>query len=493
MFLNMISNLGGVFVIIATIISTIYVITIVFTVILIVFENRDPVKTISWLLVIILIPIVGILLYMYFGQTFRKQKIFSKKEFADFERIINLSKTQIINLHQIKFLKNEKIKRKINIIKLLLNNSKALLTENNKVDVLNNGKETFNSIIYELENAKDHIHVEFYRINDDKIGNKIRKILIQKANEGLTVRLIFDDVGSWRLSKKYINSLKNAGVEVNVFMPVNFPFLTSKVNFRNHRKIVVIDGKIGFVGGLNIADKYIDGHKKLGFWRDTHLRLEGEAVSSLQVIFIIDWHFVSKEIISDQARYFPDYIINDRCPVQITTSGPDSDWASIMQAFFAAISTAEKKIFISTPYFLPNESILTALKTAALSGVDVRMILPHKPDSAVAHWSGMSYLSELLNAGIKVFLYKKGFAHAKLLMVDGIFSSVGTANMDNRSFDQNFEVNALIYDEKITEFLEKTFLEDIDNSEQIFADEWATRSRINKVKESLARILSPLY
>ena len=475
------------------IISIVYILTIGFTVFLIIMDNRDPVKTISWVLVIVLIPVLGILIYIYFGQNFAKRKIFSKKEFADLNRIIKLSDNQIIDLHKQEYLNNEKIRKKINIIKLLLNNNKALLTQYNKVTILNNGQETFDSVLEELGNAKDHIHIEFFKIMDDGIGNKIKNIILKKAKEGVKVRVIFDDVGSWKLTKKYIKTLQRAGIEVNKFMPVNFPFLTSKVNFRNHRKIIVIDGKIGFVGGLNIADKYIHGHKKLGFWRDTHMRLEGEAVSALQIVFIIDWYFVCNQVISEHLRYFPKYLVQDQHLVQIATSGPDSDWASIMQAFFAAISTAEEKIYITTPYFLPNESILTALKTAALSGVDVRIILPEKPDSTIVFWSSMSYINELLKAGIKVYLYTAGFTHAKVLMVDGVFSSVGTANMDNRSFDQNFEVNALIYDTDITKNLENTFLTDLENSKQIIIDEWQNRSKIRKVKESLSRLMSPLY
>jgi cardiolipin synthase len=479
--------------ILTTILILLYTGTIIFTVIFVILENRDPVKTISWGLVIILIPVIGIIAYLLFGQNYRKEKIFSRKGLTDLERISIMSQNQIIDLPKKKFFEDENIRNKKNIITLLLRNSKALLTERNRIDILNNGRETFDSILYELDKATDHIHMVFFRWESDNIGNRIKDILVRKAKEGIQVRIIFDDVGSWKLSKQYIASLIKVGIEAYPFMPVRFPYFTSKMNFRNHRKIVVIDGKIGFMGGLNIADKYIHGTRRLGFWRDTHLRLEGEAVHSLQTIFSIDWYFVSGNIIENQPRYFPSYKVDKNCLVQITSCGPDSDWSSIMQAFFTAISTAHTKIYISTPYFSPNESILTALKTVALGGVDVRLILPANSDSTISFWNSNSYISELLETGIKVYLYENGFNHAKLLMVDGIFSTVGSANIDYRSFELNFEVNALIYNAEFTQRLERTFFDDLSQSRLISPDEWKKRSNKQKLNESLARVLGPLY
>ncbi|MBE9467692.1 MAG: cardiolipin synthase [Bacteroidetes bacterium] len=475
----------------ADIFSIIYVITIIFTVIFVILQNRNPIKTISWVIVLVLLPVIGIIVYLYFGQNYRKAKIFSRKGISDYQKIEKLSKIQIKKLPDRKFLKNPKLKEKLNIITLLLNNSKALLSEKNKVKILKNGKQTFGSILYELENAKHHIHIEYYIIANDNIGNRIKEILKRKAQQGVEVRLIYDDVGSWSLKKRYVRSLQKAGIEVKCFMPVRFPFLTSKLNYRNHRKIIVIDGEIGFVGGLNIADYYITGTKKLGPWRDTHLRLEGEAVASLQVVFLIDWYFITKKLI-DGEKYFPENKVVEEHLVQITASGPDSDWASIMQSYFVAITTAKNYIYISTPYLMPNESILTALTTAALSGIDVRIILSEKFDSKMVYWSTMSFVRDLLEAGIKVYFYQKGFSHSKLIMVDDVFSSVGTANLDYRSFDQNFEVNALIYDERITSELKKNFIEDMTNSKQMSLDEWIKRPNANKIKASFARLFSPL-
>jgi cardiolipin synthase len=472
-------------------VSGIYIITVAFTVILVVQQKGDPLKTISWLLVILLLPYVGIILYFFFGKNFRKEKIFSRKGLADLEHMKKLSTSQFNNLPDKDIFINEKLRGKINIMRLLLNSSKSLVTENNKVTILQNGRETFDSLIEAIENAKHHIHLEYYIIEDDHIGNLIRKLLIKKAKEGVEIRFIYDDVGCWSLPKHFIDSMTDAGIDVYSFLPVRFPLLTNKINNRNHRKIVVVDGNIGFLGGLNIADRYLNGLEELGIWRDIHLRLEGEVVCSLQVIFFTDWYFVSEQIIQG-SKYFPPNELQDRHLVQITASGPDSDWASIMQAYFAAISSAKESIYISTPYFLPNESVLTALKTASLSGLDVRILLPAKSDSKVVFWSSRSYVTELLEAGIRIFFYTKGFPHSKLLIVDGVMCSVGTANLDIRSFDQNFEVSAIIYDESVTIELKNSYLTDLQNSTEILLEDWERRPRMDEIKESIARIFSPL-
>ena len=470
-----------------------YAFTIFSTIFAIVMEKRDPIKTVSWVLVILLVPVLGIVWYLVFGQNYRKRKLFSRKGLFDLERIRSLSDDQMIDLDGGKFPASNEVTDKLNIIRLLLKNSKALLTQYNKVDILNDGIATFEAMLGDLEKAEHHIHLDFFKIADDEIGNQVKRILIKKASEGVKVKIIYDDVGSWYITKKYIRLLKEAGAEIFPFMPVRFPYFTSKVNFRNHRKILVIDGRVGFVGGLNIADKYLRGTRRLRFWRDTHLRLEGEAVRSLQTVFMTDWYFVRGEIITNRKKYFPDQRVEEINLVQITASGPDSDWASIMQAFFVAITTAKRSIYITTPYFSPNESILTALITASLGGVDVKLILPFYSDSTVSYWNSISYITELLEAGIRVYLYKRGFIHAKLLMVDGVFSSVGSANMDNRSFDLNFEVNALIYSRKVTARLEKTFEADLAESMEIEAGKWKLRPRKKKIKESLARMFGPLY
>ena len=469
-----------------------YIITIVFMVILVIQQRGDPMKTIAWLMVVTFVPLLGIVLYFFFGKNYRKEKIFSRKELADSKQMKMLAQYQPGDKHNAAYFPDEAVAAKEHIIKMLYNSDKALLTEHNRVKILVNGKDTFEQIIAELEKAEKHIHLEYYIIDDDRIGNEIRRILIRKAREGVEVRVIYDDIGCWSLSDEYILSLKIAGVHIFPFMPVRFPYFTNKINFRNHRKIIVVDGKVGFVGGMNIADRYISGSEELGPWRDTHLKIEGQAVYSLQSVFLLDWYFVSKRNLHDQDRYFPPVEVTDRHLIQIVTSGPDSDWASIMQAFFSAIATAKSYIYISTPYFLPNESILTAMRTAALSGVDVRMLLPKHSDSRLVRWSSFSYIGQLLDAGIKVYLYSKGFTHSKLIMVDDTFCSIGTANMDIRSFDQNFEVNALIYDQRFTIAMRKIFMNDLKDLECINISDWEERPRWIVFRESVARLFSPL-
>jgi cardiolipin synthase len=470
----------------------VYFITICFTIILVIQQKGDPLKTISWILVILVIPVIGIIFYFFFGKNYRRQKIFNRKGLSDMERMRDFSHRQVIELPGKEFLKNPHIKSKQHIMTLLLNNSKSLLTEFNNLKIYNNGKDAFNVILNEIEKATDYIHLEYYIIEDDKLGNRFKDLLIKKAFEGIEVRIIYDDVGCWSLSKKFISPLEKAGVEIYPFLPVRFPLLTNKINYRNHRKIIVIDGKIGFVGGMNIADRYVEGGKELGMWQDMQVRIEGEAVHSLQIIFLTDWYFVSDKVINED-KYFPSHNLEDRHLVQITASGPDSDWASIMQAYFAAITTAEDHIYIATPYFIPNESILTALKTTALGGIDVRIMLPYKSDSHMVFHSTLSFVRELLEAGIKIYFYKKGFNHSKLMLVDGVFASIGTANLDIRSFDQNFEVNAIIYDEEITGRLERFYIDDLNKCITYTADEWDNRPWLNNTKESLARLLSPLF
>lgn len=475
-----------------TFLWAVYIITVLSTAAMIIHEKRDPAKTSTWVLLLIALPILGLILYIFFGQNRRKEKIFSRKEIQDIEQIEYLSRKQVIRFRD-KLDIDEKLSDHLSIITLLLNNSKALLTEHNEISIFQNGKDAFESIIDALYTASSSIHIEFYIINNDKLGNRIKNILITKAKEGVKVRVIFDDVGSWSLPKSYIRELRDAGVEIFPFMEVRFPLLTSKVNYRNHRKVVVIDGRVGFLGGMNIADRYIEGTRRLGQWYDTMLRVEGEAVNSLQVIFLIDWYFVTGMIIKDREKYFPKSTIESYHPLQIVTSGPDSDWASIMQAFFHAITRANHHIYISSPYFIPNESILTALKTAALSGVDVRIILPGKSDSTVVYWSSLSYVAELLDAGIKVYLYQNGFNHSKLMMIDSKVATVGSANMDIRSFEDNFEVAAFIYDETITKLLEEGFMTNLVQSQVITHQSWSKRPLKNSYKEALARLISPLF
>ncbi|TCO71390.1 cardiolipin synthase [Marinisporobacter balticus] len=473
-------------------IGTVFTIYTFFIALLISMENKNPSKTIAWILILVLIPIVGFILYLFMGQNVRKKKIFKNKETRDFpyfEQIANIQKEAIKD--NALFKDSESFVKK-RLIHLILNSAKTPFTVNNQLNVLTNGNETFASIITSLKSARHHIHLEYFIIKEDHIGTIIKNLLMKKAREGIEVRVIYDSVGSWRLSKNYLQEMQNSGVEIHAFSPVVFPLLSRKLNYRNHRKIIVIDGKIGFLGGLNIGDEYLGKDPNLGFWRDSHLKVEGEAVYGVQNIFLMDWLFVSKQEIDFNHFYFPKLSYYGEQLIQITASGPYSDWESIMQAYFSTISSAEDRIWINTPYLVPGESIMMALKTAALSGVDVRIILPDKPDHQTVFWASMSNVEELLEAGVKVYRYKKGFIHAKVLLVDGVAASVGTANLDIRSFQINFEINAFIYEPSIIEDLERNFLIDVADSEEIQLEFYLKRPLLNKVKESISRLFSPL-
>lgn len=466
-----------------------YFLLVIATVFTVLHERRDPVRALSWIAVIVLLPFAGMVLFVFFGQDYRKQKIFNRKEIKDLIQFEQLSYKQ---LREIDTFSNPEVAANREIITLLLNNNKSLLTTNNRLEVLNDGSETFASLIDALRKAESFIHLEYYIFENDELGGRIADILKEKARSGVEVRFIYDDVGSWNLKRSFIRSLREAGVQVHCFMPVVFPWLTSKINYRNHRKIVVIDGKEGYTGGLNIADRYLRGTKH-GPWRDTHLKIEGTAVNMLQLTFLADWYFATGIQLKDKDKYLmvSDDSVGDTA-VQIATSGPDSDWATIMQAYFAAITKATDHIYISTPYFMPGESLLTALKVAALSGIDVRIMLPSRSDSKIVYWASRSYIAELLEAKIKVYLYNKGFNHSKIITIDNRFSSIGTANMDNRSFEDNFEVTAMIYDRNMTDRLESRFLADLDGCTRLTYRRWATRSRTDMFKESVARLFSPL-
>ncbi len=459
--------------------------------VLIVLENRNPSRTVAWLLILVIVPVLGFILYILVGRNMRKKrKVKRHLQDTDMLELNAIIENQLKMLQEPEYKIHQNIYSHKRLVNLVLNNSSAPFTINNRAQVLTNGDETFAAIEDAILSARKHLHLEYYIVKPDQIGRRIQKLLIEKARQGVEVRLLYDAVGGRKLKNDYIRPLTNAGVKVAAYLPVKFPFLRSRINYRNHRKIIIADGIVGFLGGLNIGDEYL-GHGKLGFWRDTHMKFEGESAYFLQRIFLHDWHFATREKIV-QPKYFPPIEHYGSQPIQITASGPDSEWASILQSHFGAIVSAREKVYISSPYFVPDESILMALKIAALSGVDVRLILPSKPDHKVVFLASMSYIEEIIEAGVKVYQYQKGFIHAKVLLVDGVVASVGTTNMDLRSFNLNFEVNALIYDRDVVKRLENDFAADIKDSILIDYEDWINRGYWTRFKESFARLLSPV-
>ncbi|MFC4097096.1 cardiolipin synthase [Euzebyella saccharophila] len=466
---------------------------VIFLCFIILLKNKNPVKTLSFLFALAVLPFLGLIVYYFFGQDYRKSKIFEKKYILDNKRIKEWRKNFKLDREEREDFEETFGEGIFKIYKLLRNNEKAVLTFDNDVQILINGEQKFKKLREDLDKAKNHIHMEYFVLFDDELGEELIDILCKKAKEGVTVRLMYDDVGS-DLSKKAKRKLKASKVEHYAFMPVLFSNSTSKLNYRDHRKIVVIDGSIGYVGGINLDQKYDNSYDNERYWRDTHLRLEGGAVGALQSSFLLSWNFASKKELEIAGDLFPNTKPETQEPVavQMAASGPDTDWANIMEAIFCAINTAKSRIYLTTPYFMPNSAILTALTTAARSGVDVKVIVPYESDSWAAQYASDSYIEQCLESGIQIFRYCKGFVHAKTMVVDSMLSTVGTANLDYRSFALNFEINALIYNEHVNSKLADVFLKDLEDCEEVDLERWRNRGVIRKLKESFSRLWAPL-
>lgn len=470
-----------------------YALVIIFS-ILIVLKNSNPVRTLSYLFALATLPFLGLLVYYLFGQDYRKDKIFSKKYFLDDKKLREWREQFRLRRDEQEDFREKYGDGMFKIYKLLRANEKAVLTFDNDVEVLVNGEIKFGRLKEDLQKAKRHIHMEYFVIYDDPCGMEILDVLCEKAEEGVEVRLIYDDVGS-KISSRTKKKLSRCGVKHFPFMPVLYPSFTSKLNYRDHRKIVVIDGHTGFVGGINLQAKYDNSREgNLRYWRDTHLRITGGAVGSLQTSFLLSWDFVSDEDLELRESFFPETKVSEPNPVavQIAGSGPDTDWANIMEAMFTAINTAQEYIYITTPYLIPNEAILTALCTAGRSGVDVRIIIPYESDSWAAQYATDSYIEQLLRSKVRLYRYEKGFVHSKTLVLDDCFSSVGTSNLDYRSFSINFEINAMLYNHRIAKELKDLFLSDLDGCAEVEPERWMARGIVRKLKESFNRLWAPL-
>ncbi|WP_310175817.1 cardiolipin synthase [Neobacillus niacini] len=476
---------GGLFGVFSLLIS----LSVIFIGFVIFLENRHPTQTITWLVVLGGFPLVGFIFYLLFGRNYRKEKMFRKKYFLDKQAFLNVEgendprsreKLSLMREHQGKLFR----------LAHKLGNSPISFDTSTKI--LTNGEETFQHILEELKKAKHHIHLEYYIVRNDEIGQEIKEVLIEKAMQGVKIRFLFDAVGSWQLSKRYITELKNAGIETVSFGPVKLPFLNNKFNFRNHRKIIVIDGTIGFVGGLNIGDEYLGRVKSIGFWRDTHLMLKGEAVRTLQLIFLQDWYYMTNHSFLTAEYLSPQLDNKSHGGVQLIAGGPDNEWSVIKNIFFSMIASAEKSVWIASPYFIPDEDIFSAIKVAALSGIDVRLLVPNRPDKRIVFHASRSYFPELLEAGVKVYEYERGFMHSKIIIVDDELASIGTSNMDMRSFHLNFEVNAFLFRTKSAQKLVAEYQNDLKFAKQLDLITFGKRHFGLRLLESTARLMSPL-
>lgn len=463
----------------------------------VIYDTQSTTKTLAYLLSIVFLPFVGIIFYFSVGVNYRKRKIYSKTIFNNSELKERIG-TQILAISGMIFSSAHQSVRKFEkLANLILNQSLSPITSGNDVSLLFNGENKFPKVFEDIKNAENHIHVEYYIFDADTIGCKFIDLLIEKAKEGVSVRFIYDDFGSRQIRKKQVSRLRAAGVEAFPFYKIKLIFLANRLNYRNHRKIIVIDGKIGYVGGINVSDKYInsDSNKNAVFWRDTHLRIEGPAVSKLQYVFIGDWNYCSGEHLEPNSEFFlpkEAYSSSSGKIVQIAASGPDSDTPLIQQTLIQAINLAKEEILITTPYFIPGESMMDSLIIAASSGVKIKLLVPGDSDSVLVDFAARSYYARLLKSGAQIYRYHKGFVHAKTTVVDKQLAIVGTANMDIRSFDLNFEVNALVYDKEIAEELSNEFYNDLKCAIQIDAEKWKNRNKFLQLTEKIAGLLSPM-
>ena len=478
-----------------TLAEVLYLILMLLVIIRVLYDTRSGTKTLAYVLFIILVPLVGMLFYFSFGINYRKRKLYSKKLTTDkiLRNKINLRIQEYSEQVRCSPL-FPKVHQKL---ATFIESCKASpLTANNSVALLINGEEKFPALLEALKTATSHIHLEYYIYEGDITGNVIAEILIQKAQQGVAVRFLYDDFGSHSLGKKFLRRLNDAGVETAPFYKVKWYVFANRVNYRNHRKIIIIDGKKSFVGGINISDRYRNDfdNKQHLYWRDTHLMIEGPATFYLQYLFLCDWNFCHDVKLEFELAYFPIFPSGEEIKkelVQIVSSGPDSDLPVILYSLVEAIGSAEKKILVTTPYFIPGDSLVDQLIIAAKSGVEVKLLIPGISDSKIVNAAARSYYTELLQHGVRIFEYQKGFVHAKTLLIDNSLAMIGSANMDYRSFDLNFEVNAIVYSEEINAQLNNAFYNDLKDSIEINATEWQNRPKYVQIWEKLVRLLSP--
>ena len=460
----------------------IYTATVIGIILVVILGNRNPLKTIPWVVVLIFAPVVGLVFYFFFGQDLRRKRIISRRTYKRLmvyalPAHVRRSDAPVPAACQ-------------SLSTLLTNTSQAVSFYGSRLTHYGDGASKMTALLEEIEKARDHIHILYYIFCDDETGARLQQALIRKAKEGVKVRVLYDDVGCNGVKKEFFQQMRDAGAEVHALLHVRFPMLTDRVNYRNHRKIVVIDGRVGFIGGMNIADRYVRG-TEWGSWRDTHFRIEGSGVAGLQVAFLSDWSATTKRHVSG-SEYFPAAQRYTDDILQIVAGGPFGKWRTLLQAESYAVANARRRVWIQTPYYLPSEVLNTALQEAALAGIDVHLMLPARSDSKVVDLATHSYLDDMMKAGVKISFYKPGFLHSKLLIIDDMLSVIGSANMDFRSFEHNFEINAFVYDREFASRMAAIFEDDLTHCHTVTPGEWFTRPRTRRVAESLMRVFSPL-
>lgn len=458
-----------------------YVVTIVTVIIVVISENRNPVRSLAWVTVLMLLPGLGILLYLFFGRNIRNRHKLSRR---NRRRMRKREPDPKVNYRSLDLSLDS-----IQEIRLGNSLTGSHFYPGNSVEVFTEGEKKFKKLKHDLRHAHTYINIQYYIFSDDRIGKEISEILIERALSGVSVRVIYDHVGSFATRNSFFKKMRKAGIEAYPYLKVTFAWLGSRINWRNHRKLCIIDGRIGYIGGMNIADRYIDGGKSFGEWRDTHLRVEGPVVAALQHSFAVDWYSMGKPLLEEtvDTRH-----LRGDISAQMITSGPSSQWPNLAYMFLKAICNAKRRVYIQTPYFLPTDTLLKALIAASLSRVDVRIMLPRKSDSKLLNYASASYISQCLQAGIKIYYYEPGMLHAKMIIIDDDTSTVGSTNFDFRSFEHNFEGNLFLYSREMTDKLIAVWRKDQEKSTRIFAEEWKKRPLWRKSLESIVHLLSPI-
>lgn len=463
-----------------------YLVSILSAISLIFIERKEPNTTWAWLLILFILPGVGFIIYLILGQNLSRQKIFREK------KVVDEKKSKVL----MEKFKEEKEKGTsaefLELVRMNYTHSGAIYTDGNSVTTFINGEEKFNSLINDIRGAKEFIHIEYYIFRMDNLGKTLIDELSKKVKEGVEVRFVVDAMGSKSIRNKDIKYIRSLGIKFHIFFPGILPYVNIRLNFRNHRKIVVIDGEVGYVGGFNVGDEYVNKGDQFDYWRDTHIRIKGKAVNELNKRFILDWDYASEGELKNYDKYFKLQEDSGNIGIQIVSSGPDHKEEYIKNAYMKIINNAKESVYIQTPYLVPDEPMKEALKIAALSGIDVRIMVPDKPDHFFMKWILSANMGDLMEWGVKFYTYQKGFIHSKTIVSDGKVCSIGTANLDIRSFQLNFEINAIIYDDKFSKEQEDIFIKDIEDCKLVTMEEYENRSRALKIKEALIRLVAPI-
>lgn len=460
-----------------------YIITIVSCIVVVLKENRNPIRSIAWVIGLIFLPVVGLIFYFFFGRSLKGEHMISRH---NKRKLISTMAPRHVNLNSLHLSPTAK-----NLIKLARTLSSSFYTENNLVDIYTTGPEKFNALKRDLLEAKESIFFQYYIFADDETGEEIADILCKKAQEGLEVKVIYDHVGSFHASSKFFKRMNAAGVETHPFFRVTFPQFANRINWRNHRKIVVIDGKVGYIGGMNIANRYKYGEENGRAWRDTHFRVTGDIVESMLYSFVVDWNFKNQPHTMHYPKT-PQVDFKNNIGMQLICSGPIDNWDNLSLVFLKAISGATRSIYIQTPYFLPTDALMHALEAAALSKIDVRIMIPGKCDSRLLQYASFSFVTQCLKAGIKVYLYTPGMLHAKSVIIDDNMAIVGSTNFDYRSFENNFEGSLAVYDSDFNARMREIFFNDLRQCRKLTFPQWHRRPLPQRMLESMLRLVSPI-